>query len=233
MPNAYVILINGQSNSSAAGTISVGYPGWTAQNASPKIRFWCKDITQHLTYVPVYMPGFPCWGPEASYCFHRQAARPDDDLFVIKRVDGAYYHMAPGGPQWQPWLTDIITAIPLISAMGFTPIIDCLLLVGGEADAQEWPNRTSSLRYNMRAILDGLRTALDAPDMRMIVHRVYPVHDVSGLARPMQQTAGTWANCAWVDVDDVTKIDPGHADVAGTIEAGRRMWVADQPMITY
>jgi hypothetical protein len=89
------------------------------------------------------------------------------------------------------------------------------------------------LRYNMRAILDGLRTALDAPDMRMIVHRVYPVHDVSGLARPMQQTAGTWANCAWVDVDDVTKIDPGHADVAGTIEAGRRMWVADQPMITY
>ncbi len=136
--------------------------------------------------------------------------------------------MAPTGPRWQPWLSDIVSAIAVIRAMGFTPVVDVLLLVGGETDAQTWPDLTSLLRYNTRAIFDSLRIALNAPDMRMIVSRIYPYWDYSGMARGMQETAGSWPNCAWVDVDDVTKADPGHADVDGIIEAGRRLWEADR-----
>jgi hypothetical protein len=113
-----------------------------------------------------------------------------------------------------------------LGALGFNPVVDAMLLWQGEADAQNWPTQVALYRYNLAAMLDATRVALNAPNMKAVIARIFPHWDVTGLVRQAEVEIGSQPHNAWVNTDDVTKIDSGHADAAGIVEVGRRMWLA-------
>jgi Carbohydrate esterase, sialic acid-specific acetylesterase len=107
-----------------------------------------------------------------------------------------------------------------------------MLLWEGEAQAQNWPMLPALYRYNLASMLDATRLALDAPHMRVVIARIFPHWDREGVVRQAQVEIGSLPHHAWVDTDDVTKMDDGgHSDVAGTVEVGRRMRLAERGIV--
>lgn len=227
MTVANVALINGQSNSLAFGTTGHAFPGWVA---SERIKIWSVLHQAFETYTPGAHEDWPgVWGPEAQYVLERAAAAPDEHFFIHKRVSGAIMNMTPyaGSTEWPLWMIQIVSSLPLLIAAGYVIKPDVFLLVGGETDAVSWPSGSGLLRYNLSSILSATRVALGAPSMRAVISRCYPFWDQPGLVRAGQVAIGSEPGNRWADVDNVSKADPGHSDMLGTIEVGHRLFLAD------
>jgi hypothetical protein len=232
---ANIIIAAGQSNAIAVGTANVPFPGgWVANE---QIKIWRVVNQRWEVYVPgensVWAGnwGTGYWGPEAQYVHERHAAIPNEPLFIYKQlihsVSLPVYSPFTHGALWQELVVQITAANAVLMAEGLTPIIDTMLWWGGETDAQEWPTKASLFRYDFLSFLDATRKALAAPHMRCVIARIFSYWDRTGVVRAAQRDIGFSYPNAWIDTDDVSKIDDGHADANGVKEVGHRMYAAD------
>jgi hypothetical protein len=214
----------------------VAYPGGWIQ--TPQIKIWSVAHQNLEVYVPESLSDFPgTWGPEAKYCQDRLASNPGEQLFIYKQIPFLVnpvplsWARFDSGSFWQTMMAQITALRPVIAKAEFNPVIDTMLFWQGETDADSWPTRgailpTALYRYNLASMLDATRLALNAPNMKVVIARIFPSWDPVGFVRQAEVDIGSQPHNAWVDTDDVSKIDNGHADANGIVEVGRRMWLA-------
>jgi hypothetical protein len=244
---AKIILAVGQSNMLSYYTANQPYPGGWVDD--PNIRIW----NQAAQWIQNYNPGVNSagnasgayWGPEGEYCRQRRLERLGESPLIITKVVGAPFYPKDTMPSWHPGsvakdyfgtLIDQATFTREIAQYlyGATPIYDVMLVFGGEDDASTSPFWGTSFRDHFLTFENAIKTALDSPNMRVIITRIFPAWGGGyGLrVRSLQEQLGTLPGHAWVNIDDVQSADSGyHVSVEGAKETGRRMWLADSAII--
>jgi hypothetical protein len=239
-PMANIVLAVGQSNMLSVFTENQTFPGgWTND---PSIQIFRATTSWVETYQPGLnsAPVATFWGPEAEYARQRRIARPTDHLCICKvlgtrffpheATNGGWFPFSPVKNKWAALIDQATYAKEVLSYLGFIPHHDVMLVWGGEGDVgEDWG---PEFRYYFSLFLDSVRVGLNAPDMRAIIARIFPIFDPGNRVRNAQVDIGSRPGNAWVDIDDVSRGDGGHADANGTKEVGRRMWVADSAIIT-
>ncbi len=93
----------------------------------------------------------------------------------------------------------------------------------GERDATAAVD-AANYENNLRAFLAQIRSALRAPDLPVVIGRIYaPSKPFRTEVRSAQESvAATTSNVVLVDTDDLGLLDIIHYDAAAQIELGRR-----------
>lgn len=183
-----------------------------------------RDPGPHNSGLPSH--GF---GPELSLARTLHAtAEADERVLIVKHaVDGSNLHeqwKAPGGPLFMSLVTHVQSVRSDLTASGADVTIDGLLWVQGESDAGESAHHYEE---NLRRFFTGLREALPAPSMAIVVSRVHlPFAPEPGrsIVRDAQvQVAEDDANARHIDTDDLPLDRPGiHLTGEGLLELGVR-----------
>lgn len=258
-PITPVFILAGQSNMTGQSKISDAPPEYASmpnnvifynntQVLNRKgFRAWATSDAPRTDDDFISNRGEGFYGPELGFAHAVSDTYLDRDVIIIKFSLGG-----TGIDEWSPaWEAGNFPERSRNAAIGslFQKSLDAvksadisgayeykaLVWVQGENDALSAEN-ANSYGDKLTELIDGYRSALDAPDLQAIVGEINPVSQKHKFVREVQaqmaKAAAMDDKVTIVSMKDLSMRDDGiHADAAGSLELGQRLgeaWLASQ-----
>ncbi|KQM92244.1 hypothetical protein ASE70_15125 [Sphingomonas sp. Leaf22] len=253
LPNAYLMIARGQSNTVGRGTINS-----TLDTEQTNIRQFCDIPSRTSTYRTIRTSALPLYHPEnrvgdnnlspVNYAAKILAATlPAGDIVLIvptawggTSLLNADSNSAPNAPQWsvgrslhENSIAQANAAVAAATAAGFTPVVHSIIDVQGEADNRD--TTPTDYATALTAAINDMRTRITGGSgARLILGGFLPeklavLPTLQGIEDARKSVAATIGNGVFVRGASSYVLADGldvHFDAAGTRINGRNMGAA-------